>query len=438
MIYRCLLAVTAIVFAPQFALAGDAKRPNIVIVVADDMGWGDTGYSGNKIVKTPHLDSLVKTGVRFDNFYSAQQMCSPGRFAILTGRNPFRTGLARLGAMRPQEVTIAELLNKLGYATAHFGKWHLGGNPIREGFDVSYFSPDHFNIGGTFVVYDNNKKPERIKIEGDSSVFTMNLALEFIRKQAALKKPFFAYVCFGSPHAPHVGAEEFLKLYADQGKYAHFLAEISGIDAAVGNLRAELRRLGIADNTIIWFTSDNGGITPLSMDPSGKGKLHIGVRTVACLEWPGRFQEPIRCTFPCFHQDMLPTLLEAVGSSDMAPYPLDGISLFPALEGKMKKRPTPMGFLAPKPTVKDLAQSDFIKDTWAVWIDWPFKLMVNPPGVYTKKGQGELVLYHLEDDPAERTNVADRYPEQVAKMRRDLEAWQRSVRDSFDGKDYKK
>jgi arylsulfatase A-like enzyme len=106
------LSLMALLLAHQWTAAGEARRPNVVIVLADDMGWRDTGYSGNQVVKTPHLDSLVKTGVRFDNFYAAQANCSPGRFAIVAGRNPFRTGLASLGAMRPQEVTIAQLVKK--------------------------------------------------------------------------------------------------------------------------------------------------------------------------------------------------------------------------------------------------------------------------------------------------------------------------------------
>jgi arylsulfatase A-like enzyme len=434
--FRLTLPLIALLLAHQSVAAGEGKRPNVVIVLADDMGWRDTGYSGNKVVKTPHLDSLVKTGIRFDNFYAAQANCSPGRFAIMAGRNPFRTGLSSLGAMRPQEVTIAQLLKRLGYATGHFGKWHLGAqitHPIRMGFDLSYFSINYFDIGDALTVNDTK---EKVTVTGDSSVFAMNLALDFIRKQAVEKKPFFAYVCFGSPHSPHVGAEEFLKLYDGKGKN-HFLAEVSGLDAAVGNLRAELRKLGIADDTIVWFVSDNGGITPQSLDPSGKGKGNIGVRTVSCLEWPGRFKMPIHTAFPCMQQDLLPTLIEAVGSKETSPHPLDGISLIPVLEGKVKERDRPMGFLA---TAKGaLNKSDFTKDLQGVWIDWPYKLIVSPEGVKAKKGPvAPLVLYHLVDDPAEKTNLADRQPEQVAKMRRGLESWQRSVRDSFDGKDYKK
>jgi arylsulfatase A-like enzyme len=137
-------------------------------------------------------------------------------------------------------------------------------------------------------------------------------------------------------------------------------------------------------------------------------------------------------------QDILPTLVEAVGSKETSPHPLDGISLMPVLEGKVKERTKPMGFLA-KVGGGALAKTDFVKDTQGVWIDWPHKLIVSPEGVKAKKGPAApLVLYHLIDDPAEKTNLADRHPEQVAKMRRGLEAWQRSVRDSFDGMDYKK
>jgi arylsulfatase A-like enzyme len=439
MFRHAALPLIALLLAHPAAAAAEARRPNVVIVLADDMGWRDTGYSGNPVVKTPHLDSLVKTGIRFDNFYAAQANCSPGRFALLTGRNPFRTGLPSLGAMRPQEVTIAQLLKKLGYATGHFGKWHLGEkitHPVRMGFDLSYFSPNYFDIGDALTINDTR---EKVTVTGDSSVFAMNLALDFIRKQAAEKKPFFAYVCFGSPHSPHVGADELLKLYDDtKGGRKQFLAEVSGVDAAVGNLRAELRKLGIAEDTLVWFASDNGGITPQSLDPSGKGKGTVGVRTVSCLEWPGRFQKPIHSAFPCLHQDILPTLMEAVGGKETSPHPLDGMSLVPVLESKVQQRDKPMAFLA---HVKGgaLAGTDFTKDLQGVWIDWPYKLIVTPEGGKPTKGPAApVVLYHLIDDPAEKTNLADKQAEQVAKMRRGLEAWQRSVRESFDGKDYRK
>lgn len=241
---RAMLLLAAVISATFFASvsASAADRPNIVFVVADDMGWNDTGYSGNPVVKTPHLDDLAAHGLRFNYFYAAQQMCSPGRFAIMTGRNPFRTGLHQLGAMRPQEVTVAEALKTVGYHTGHFGKWHLGHTdttPCKQGFDEAVWNLNYFDLG---AVLKNEQTKESVPLAGDTSVAIMNVALDFIRRHHNDKAPFFVQVCFGSPHQPHQAAEEFKALYKDSPKRSDFLGELSGLDAAVGNLRSELKK----------------------------------------------------------------------------------------------------------------------------------------------------------------------------------------------------
>lgn len=412
-------------------------RPNIVIVVADDMGWRDTGYQGNPDVKTPNLDDMASRGVRFDYFYAAQQMCSPGRFAIMTGRAPFRTGLHQLGSMRAEEITIPKALKTAGYHTAHFGKWHLGENrtsPKHMGFDEAIWKLNFFDLGATLQVGDTK---ETVALKGDTSVATMDLALDFIRKQAAAKEPFFTQVCFGSPHSPHQAAPEFKSLYKDvDPNRQDFLGEVSGLDAAVGNLRAELKKLGIADNTIVWFTSDNGGITPQSQDPSGKGKHSIGSRTVAVLEWPEYVKKPIQTSLPCGQWDIYPTLLEIVGVTMPHQPVLDGISLVPLLDGKLTERPKQMGFmLCNKGKMSGgLGAADFVADTQAVWIDGKYRLVVHPTD--TKKADAGVSLYDIFDDPAQKKNLADEHPDVVKKMRADLDAWRTSVRASYDGKDF--
>lgn len=441
---RLLIFATAILLVLQYTLGAiemPAKpKPNIVIVVADDMGWRDTGYSGNPDVKTPHLDDMVAHGVRFDYFYAAQQMCSPGRFALLTGRAPFRTGLHALGDMRPQEITLAKALKTVGYHTGHFGKWHLGSNktsPVKMGFDEALWKLNFFDLGASLQVGDTK---EMVPLEGDTSVATINLALAFIGRQVAEQQPFYAQVCFGSPHAPHQAAEEFKKLYeALPQSRQDFLGELSGVDAAVGKLRAELKRLGVAENTIVWFTSDNGGITPQSKDPSGKGKYDIGARTVAALEWPAQIKSPIRTSFPCGHWDLYPTLLEICGVSMPDQPVLDGISLVPLLNGQMTERPKPMGFmLRTKGKVEGgLAAVDFAKETRGVWISGKYKLVVNPPGSAKKKSMADVALYDIFSDAAEKKNLATENPEIVERMRRELDDWRTSVRASFDGKDYR-
>lgn len=430
-------AVAAMILSALFATAPlatgaeSAGKPNVVFVVADDMGWRDTSFQGSPHAKTPHLDDMASKGVRFDYFYPGQQMCSPGRFAILTGRNPCRTGLHHLGAMRPQEITLAKALKTAGYRTAHFGKWHLGGgatSPAKMGFDQAIWKINYFDLGASLQVGDTK---EMVALEGDTSVATMKLALEYIRKQTAEKQPFFVQVCFGSPHAPHRAADEFKALYKDvPANRQDFYGEISGLDAAVGNLRAELKKLGVADNTLVWFTSDNGGITPQSQDPAGKGKMNIGVRTVSVLEWPARVPQPLRTSVPCAHVDMYPTLLDITSVKIPNQPVLDGISLLPLLDGKMKERPKPLGFMLWNGS-GGFDKADFVKDTQGVWIDGKYRLSVGPE----EKG---LVLHDIFADPAHKDNLADKQPDVVQRLRQALDAWRTSVRASYDGKDFAK
>jgi arylsulfatase A-like enzyme len=434
------LFVAAMVFGfVASSSAGEAAKraPNIVIVMADDMGWRDTGYNGNKIVKTPHLDEMAAKTTRFNYFYPGGHVCSPGRYSLMTGRTPMRCGLSFLGPIRPQETTIARALCSAGYRTALFGKWHLGTGattPLMMGFDQATWSLNYYDIGGKLRIGDSK---ETIEVQGDSSLFTMDLALDFIRKEAHEKRPFFAYVAFGSPHAPHVAAPEFKGLYQNlKENEQNFWGEISGLDAAMGKLRAELRNLGIDESTIVIFTSDNGGITPESMDPSGRGKQTVGCRIPALLEWPAVLKQPRQIDMPCGHVDIYPTLLEITGVKVEKQPVLDGVSLVPLLTGKMTERPTPLGFMLwPSQKIKDktLAQIDFTKDAEGVWIDGKYKLIA--PG--RDVSNDPVQLYDIFADQAHKMNLAEQQPDTVTRMRADLDRWRRSVRDSYDGKDFK-
>ncbi|WP_202921422.1 sulfatase family protein [Anatilimnocola aggregata] len=444
------LAVFLLVSACS-ALAYATDRPNIVIVMADDMGWRDTNYAGSPHAKTPHLDAMAAAGLRFDYFYPGGQMCSPGRFAAMTGRTPIRTGLHHLGAIRPQEFTLPQALKTVGYKTAQFGKWHLGGNetsPAKMGFDEATWAINYFDLGAKLQIGDTK---EFVALDGDTSVATMDLALKYIRKQAAEQVPFFTYVCFGSPHRPHQASEEFKAIYKDlPAKQQDFYGEISGLDAAVGNLRAELHKLKIADNTLVWFTSDNGGITPLSQDPAGKGKMNVGVRTVSVLEWPAKIKQPRITEVPCAHMDIYPTLL-AINDIERPNQPvLDGLNLVPLFDGKMTARDKPLGFLLWNGSGK-FDNVDFETELQGVWIDGKYKLIVPPSKVAEtepkagRKKNGkranqpqEVQLFDIFADPAHKTNLADQHPEIVTSMRAALVAWQKSVRSSFDGNDFSK
>lgn len=432
-------------------LAHAADRPNIVIVMADDMGWRDTGYAGSPHAKTPHLDDMAAKGLRFDYFYPGGQMCSPGRFATLTGRTPIRTGLHHLGSIRPQEFTLPQALKTVGYKTAQFGKWHLGGgqtSPAKMGFDEATWAINYFDLGAKLQVGDSK---DFVELEGDTSVATMDLALQYIRQRAAGKEPFFTYVNFGSPHSPHRAAPEFKALYKDlPEKQQDFYGEISGLDAAVGNLRAELQELKIADNTLVWFTSDNGGITPLSQDPAGRGKMNVGVRTISVLEWPAKITQPTITKVPCAHMDIYPTLLDITGVTREGQPIIDGQSLLPLFNGKMTAREKLLGFMLWSGID---AAADFTKDTQGVWIDGNYKLIVPPtprpaaeadtPKEPKKKNKrqgggqpGSIQLFDIFEDQEHQKNLAAEQPETVKRMQAALREWQQSVRRSYDGHDF--
>ena len=246
-----------------------AKKPNFILAMADDQGWGEMGYQGHKALKTPNFDDMSKSGLRFDRFYAAAPVCSPTRASCLTGRHPNRMGVFKWGyPMRTGEITIAEALKKAGYATAHFGKWHLGSVradsaacPGANGFDEWASAPNFYENNPLF---SHNGKV--IEVKGESSLATMEIALRWIRKVAEADKPFLAVIWFGNPHGPHIGVDKFLKHYAKEAKaMQNFYAEITGMDAAMGELRKGLREMDKHEDTLLWYTSDNGGLKPLAL-----------------------------------------------------------------------------------------------------------------------------------------------------------------------------
>jgi len=453
--------------------AAQGSRPNIILCMADDQGWGDVGYNGNPVLKTPVLDEMAASALRLDRFYAAAPVCSPTRGSVLTGRHPNRFGCFAWGhTLRPQEITVAEALKTAGYVTGHFGKWHVG--PVRadspvcpgnSGFDEWFSSPNFF---------DNNplmsRKGKVEKTEGESSMVTVDAAIEFIRQVAPRKKPFLAVVWFGSPHGPHIALDEDRRLYADQpAKVQHFLGEITAMDRAIGKLRDELRSLKIADDTLFWYTSDNGA---LSVGSTGgltgrKGNLNEGgIRVPAIIEWPARIKKPRASKVPCNSSDIYPTLLEITGVTMPGQPPLDGVSLLPLIDGRMERRDRPMGFWVypiggistpsrailqrmldqqegkadpgkPPHASRDPGKIDkrYPEDKLTgptAWIDGDFKLL----GKSSKRGSGGYALYNLADDPKEQTNLAADQPERVKRMTAELQPWQKSVVKSLNGEDY--
>jgi arylsulfatase A-like enzyme len=431
-----------------------AERPNIILVMADDQGWGDTGYHGHPELKTPQLDAMAAAGLQLDRFYTAHFNCSPTRASVMTGRHPHRMGTFGPGSpIRAQELTLAMVLQQAGYATGHFGKWHLNGrngdrdtktlpgravlaedplSPGKLGFDEWLSADNFFDLD---PVLGRNGIAE--KFRGDGSDIVMDQALSFIRKRVDSGKPFFTVVWFGNPHTPHEALPEDKALYADVPEQdRNYYGELTAIDRNVGKLRAELRKLKVADNTLLWYTSDNGG----AAGPKSTGNLRGskgtlwegGVRVPGIVEWPARIPEHFASDIPCSTLDIYPTVLAATGA--VAPrqiQPLDGINLLPLFERQVNVRGKAIPFVA---RINE-------PGSHAALLDWPYKLHTDPTA---KRGKnrvdgGELrpvLLYDVAKDPNETMDLAAQQPERVARMTAELVAWKSSVEKSLAGGDY--
>ena len=463
------LFVVSAAIATTFA----AERPNMVLVMADDQGWGDMAYNGHPVLKTPNFDEAAATGLRFNRFYAAAPVCSPTRASVMTGRHPNRMGTFKWGhPIRPQEITIAEALETVGYATGHFGKWHLGSvrrsspvNPGRNGFDEWLSAPNFFDNDPIL-----SRRGTAVQTHGESSMVTVDAALEWITEQSHTDRPFLAVVWFGSPHNPHRAIEEDRALYDDQPKRVqHFYGEITGMDRAFGKLRRALADLGIRDNTILWYTSDNGGLPRVGTTGhrGHKGQVYEGGLLVpAILEWPARIPSPRTTDVRCNTCDIYPTLLEIAGVEVENQPPLDGVSLVPLIDGQADSRPRPMGFwshptrgirtpsadfmaalLAAQQAGKDLEPYEASRraaelpdpphplDAFpghSAWIDGDWKLhRIAEPG-----GNVTIELYDLAADPLEQTDLSENESDRLARMQTALESWLESVTRSLNGEDY--
>jgi arylsulfatase A-like enzyme len=429
------------------AAATRANRPNLILCMTDDHGWGDVGYNGLTKIKTPNLDAMAAAGLRCNRFY-AQQSCSPTRASVMTGRHPNRSGVLWPGmVLRTQETTLAQAMKAGGYTTGHFGKWHLNGvsgpgqvmpdsdpfSPRNRGFDQSFSVTNYFELDWTF---GHNGVPE--KVTGDGSDAIVAQALKFIGQAAEKHQPSFSVIWFGSPHGPH---EPLAADLAAAGGSAYY-GELIAVDRSIGTLRRGLRKIGIAGNTLIWFCGDNGGwIDPekpasfgTNADLRGrKGDMYEGGIRVPCvIEWPDRIQQPATTEIPAGVIDIYPTLVDLLQVK--VPHqvaPLDGISLLPLIDGKMKHRSKPMGFWQTGggfPLVETDVKKMSIDSGPSAWNHDRYKLH--------KRVGGICELYDLTVDRPEKTNIAGKHPEIVARMKSELEAWQESVVQSCRGLDY--
>ena len=467
---RHVLALLALGLGSNTSNALD--RINIVLIMCDDLGWGDVGFNGNKVIRTPHLDAMAKGGMKLNRFYAAAPVCSPTRGSCITGRHPFRYGIsfANSGHMKPQELTLAELLKKQGYTTGHFGKWHLGtltktvqdanrgglggvkqfSPPQANGFDVCFsteskvptwdplFRPkgnnsktwwdpvpeaSDANAYGT-AYWNEHGESITENTRGANSRVIMDRAIPFIQKATKARQPFFSIIWFHTPHLPLVAGPKFMTMYKDHPKYAqHYYGCITAMDEQVGRLRGELRKLGAAENTLLFFCSDNGPEGETGKAPGSAGHLsgrkrsllEGGIRVPGLVEWPARIKPGRITNIPCVTSDYLPTILALLDVEPITNRPIDGISLVRLFDGKLAKRGRPIGFESKGQTA---------------WIGDRYKLYSSG------KAKGGPQLFDLIADPSEKQDLAKREPGLAKRLARELAVWRESCRASATGRDY--
>ncbi len=433
-LFFCTFTIAGLLLsAPGMRAA--APRPNILFILADDLGSHDVGWRGS-IIKTPHLDRLALGGARLEQFY-VQPVCSPTRAALMTGRYPMRHGL-QTGVVRPwaqyglpiEERTLPQALHDAGYVTGIFGKWHLGHFapeylPTRRGFDRQY---GHYNGALDYFAhtrdggFDWHRDDKACRDEGYTTFLVADEAAKFIREHDG-KKPFFAYVPFNAVHAPFQVPENYKQPYSNlQGNRRTYAGMITAMDEAIGRIVAAVEARGWQGNTLVIFSSDNGGPNPgrlTSNGPlrAGKGTVYEGgVKTCAFAHWPGQIKSNSVVNAPLHIADWYPTLLKLAGARLDQKLPPDGLDAWPAISAG-----------APSPHDAILINAS-PKGGALRMADW--KLVVN--GGVAEDFDGEeaaagapaagaakagVELFNLSDDPSEKNNLAAANPKKLKELR---------------------
>jgi arylsulfatase A-like enzyme len=413
------------------------RPPNIVLILADDAGYGDLGCYGATGWETPNLDRMAREGVRFTDFYVAQAVCTASRAALLTGCYPNRIGLLSAldhkstRGLAAGEMTIADVLKARGYATAIYGKWHLGHQPpslpTRHGFD-DYFGLPYSN--DMWPHHPTAKYPPLPLIEGDK-VIALNpdqtrlttwyteRALQFIAKNK--DRPFFLYVPHTMPHVPLHVSEKF-KGKSKQGLYGDVMMEL---DWSVGQILAALKSNAMDERTLVLFTSDNGPWLPYGDHAGSAGRLREGKATtweggvrepfIAC--WPGRIPAGHICREPAMTIDLLPTVAKLAGAP-LPPFPIDGLDIWPLLSGQAgAKTPHQALYFYWHRELQALRSG-----RWKLHFPHEYPILAGSRGGHGGKpalqitARTDLALFDLEADPGESTNVADQHPEVVGRL----------------------
>jgi arylsulfatase A-like enzyme len=422
------------IFSLAMLCASAAEKPNVVLVITDDQGYGDLGCHGNPTIKTPHMDALAAESSQLKDYHVAPT-CSPSRAALLTGHWTNRTGVWHTirgrSMLRTNEVTIAQLLEDNGYTTGMFGKWHLGDNypyrPQDRGFTEAYYhggggvgqTPDYWNNSYYDGHYFHNGKP--VPAKGFCTNVFFEQANGFIRKCAKEKKPFFAYISTNAPHGPWHCPPKYMSMYGFMPPVTQaFFGMITNIDENLGKTRELLKELGIADNTIFIFTTDNGTAGGSKIFNAGmrgaKGSEYDGGHRVPFfMHWPKGGMDKKNVSTEITHAvDIVPTLLDLTGSKSPENHKFDGTSIRPLLD--------PM-----------------------IDADWPERMLVTDsqrvvdPIKWRKSAVmsnrwrliNGIELYDMKADPGQKKDIAKSHPKQLEKMRAFYDAWWAELEPTF-------
>jgi len=453
--------------APAARAAETAPKPNVIVILTDDQGFGELGVTGNPLIRTPHIDRLAAQSASLVNFH-VMPVCSPTRACLMTGRYNYRTGVTDtyLGRsmMHPDETTLAEMLAAGGYRTGIFGKWHLGDNfPMRamdKGFQESLVlnggglaqpgdSPDPVDERGAYFNANLRRNGTWVKTKGYVSDVITEAAIRFIEKKS--DRPFFVYLPFNCPHSPHQVPDEYRRRYEGKDfsraafpKTGHPMAArnnpevlarvygmIENIDDNVGRLLAKLDELKLADNTIVVYFSDNGCQQHQGYNAGFKGwkgtPFEGGIHQFCFVRWPAQLKAGRRVDRIAAHIDLAPTLLDLCGVPKPAPVKFDGMSLAPLLRGQQVAWPDRVLCFqwhrgdAPGRYRAFAARSQ----------DWK---LVQPLGTGEKwDGKTAFQLYDMAHDPLELHDLAAQNPDRVAKLKAAYDAW---FNDVTGGRDY--
>jgi len=415
------------------------KKPNFVVLFADDMGYGDWNRGGHPTIQTPNMNKMADEGIQLTQFYSGNPVCSPSRSALLTGRNCIRTGVINVFfpnndmGMSQKEITIADALKPLGYATACIGKWHLGDRheyrPLRQGFDYYYgilYSNDMTNPD----IYCND---EMIEHPSDQTTLTRRYteeAVKFIKEHK--DQPFFVYLPYTFPHIPLYASDKFL----DTSLRGLFGDTIEELDWSVGKINETLEKLGLSENTLVIFTSDNGPWITQNQEGGSAGLLRGakgdtwegGMREPFIAKWPGQIPAGKMSTEVASVLDFFPTFVTLAGGKIPDDRPYDGVNMMPALEGKEMPERTIYYY-------STYHLHAIRKGKWKLH----FRYYDHSKGGYLVERNWVTperpLLFDLHADPSEKYDVAERYPDIVKDLQEAAEKYKKEIKDKSENSD---